>query len=116
MSLFLHILKRRMAFSLPGARRLGVCAIVIIALVLEIVYPSTGGVLLLGLAALSYLNYRIGGRDVLYPAFMYTAIWTLVAAASYTFCPIPIDRIGLKNGRDFSSGRGVFQRRIADRQ
>jgi len=101
---------------------ISVCALALFALVLESIYPSPGGVLLLGLAALSYWNYRIGGRDVLYPAFTYTIIWTIVAAV-YTFCPIPIDRIGLKTvaillagGASFSIGCLVGNRSLAGRK
>lgn len=83
------------------------------------------GALLVGLMTMSYINYLVGGRDVLYPAFTYTAIWTIVAAA-YVFCPIEVDRIGwrtvvifLAGGASFSAGailgnRPLFPAKGAD--
>lgn len=56
-------------------------------------YPSPAAVLLVGLLILSYFNYFISGRDVLYPAFTFTAIWAAVIII-YLFCPIEIRAIG----------------------
>jgi oligosaccharide repeat unit polymerase len=95
----------RSASILPEA--IGICAIVIICLVWEMIYPSPSIVLLFGLVGMSYVNYLIGGRDVLYPAFTYTSIWALVAAA-YNFCPIEIDRIGWKTVFIFLAGAASF--------
>ena len=108
---------------LPDA--IGISAIAIVFLLWEMIFPSPGIVLLFGLVVMAYVNYWLGGRDVLYPAFTYTAIWALVAAA-YCFCPIEIDRIGWKTigiflagGASFSLGsllgnRPLFRRRCTD--
>ncbi len=73
----------------------GIAVVSIFFLAWETICPSAAPILLFGLLAVSYINYLLGRRDVLYPAFIYTAIWALVAAA-YNFCPIKIDPIGWK--------------------
>lgn len=80
---------------------------VIICLVWIAFNPSPGIILLLGLTAMTYANYVIGGRDVLYPAFTYTSIWGLVAFA-YDVCPIQVDRLGLKTVAIFLAGGAAF--------
>jgi oligosaccharide repeat unit polymerase len=86
---------------------IAISAVAIFCLCWEALYPSPATVLLLGLFAISYINYLIGGRDVLYPAFSFTAIWALVAAA-YNFCPIEIDRLGWKTVAIFLAGGASF--------
>jgi oligosaccharide repeat unit polymerase len=66
---------------------------IMILFAMAVVGQAPGFWLLMGLFALCCLNYWIGGRDVLYPAFTYSVVWTLVTAA-YCFCPVEIDRIG----------------------
>jgi oligosaccharide repeat unit polymerase len=68
---------------------------------------SPAGVLLLGLLALSYVNYVIGRRDVLYPAFTFTAIWTAVTTA-YLACPIEIRPLGWKTTAILLGGTTFF--------
>jgi len=58
-------------------------------------YPTPASMLLFGFLALSFLNYAVGGRDVLYPAFTFTAIWAAVTIV-YIFCPVEIRPIGWK--------------------
>jgi oligosaccharide repeat unit polymerase len=72
---------------------LGITAAAAAALLWQAAYPSPAAVLLLGLLALSCSNYLIGGRDVLYPAFTFTAVWAVVTTA-YLFCPIEIRPLG----------------------
>src|ERR1035438_8302542 len=81
----------------------------IVLLLLLAVYTATAtaAVLLLGFLALAYVNYFLGGRDVLYPAFTFTAIWGIVAAV-YCFCPIEIDPLGWRTITIFLGG-GVCQ-------
>jgi oligosaccharide repeat unit polymerase len=97
-------------------RAVGAIAIALVCLSCEAIVRSPGGALFLGLLAMSYINYFVGGRDVLFPAFMYTAIWATVAAA-YAFCPIEIDQIGwrtvvflLAGGASFSAGSLIGNR------
>ena len=71
------------------------------------VTPSPTTALLFGLLVLSYLNYLVGGRDVLYPAFTFTAIWAIVAAL-YRLFPIEIDSLGWKTVLIFLGGSTSF--------
>lgn len=84
-----------------------VTGIGIVCLAWLCLFPSTGGVLLIGLLAMACVNYFIGGRDVLYPAFTYSAIWS-IAAATYTFCPIEINEIGWKTVAFLLAGAAAF--------
>jgi len=84
-----------------------ISVIAALCLVWAIVASSPAPVLLLGLFAMSYINYLVGGRDVLYPAFTFTAIWVLVVTV-YNFCPIEIDRIGWKTIWIFLAGGASF--------
>jgi oligosaccharide repeat unit polymerase len=86
---------------------MGVTTVVIICLAWIAVNPSPGIVLLLGLTAMTYVNYVSGGRDVLYPAFTYTSIWALVAFG-YALCPIEVDKLGSKTVAIFLAGGAVF--------
>jgi oligosaccharide repeat unit polymerase len=86
---------------------IGVTSIIIAGLAFIAFNPSPSGILLLGLLVMTYVNYFIGGRDVLYPAFIYTAIWTLIAAV-YNFCPIEVDRLGSKTVAIFLAGGASF--------
>jgi len=74
---------------------LGITASAVILLLWQEACFSPAGVLLLGLLALSYFNYVVGNRDVLYPAFTFTAIWTAVTTV-YLTCPIDIRPLGWK--------------------
>ena len=106
---------------------LGITAAAAAALLWQAAYPSPAAVLLLGLLALSCSNYLIGGRDVLYPAFTFTAVWAVVTTA-YLFCPIEIRPLGwrtiailLGGMTSFSIGslignRALFQRGHKDRK
>lgn len=82
-------------------------AIAICCLICEVVFSSPGGALLIGFLAMSYINYLAGGRDVLFPGFMYTLIWAVVSAA-YTFCPIEINEIGWKTVAFLLAGGASF--------
>lgn len=48
---------------------------------------------IVALIIISVINYWIGNRDVLYPGFMYSFVWTLVFSA-YVFSPIEVNIIG----------------------
>jgi oligosaccharide repeat unit polymerase len=86
---------------------IGVLAAAVLALMWLAAYPSPAAILLLGLLALSYLNYLLGGRDVLYPAFTFTAIWT-AATLVYLLCPIDIRPLGWKTIGIFLAGTTSF--------
>ena len=99
-----------------------ISAAMLLSLLWLAVNPAPATALLLGLLAMSYVNYFIGKRDVLYPAFTFTAIWAIVVAVYY-FCPFEINQIGwrtvvvvLAGHITFSIGaligRGPFQRNI----
>ena len=74
---------------------LGITASAVLLLLWQEAHSSPVAVLLLGLLALSYFNYIVGSRDVLYPAFTFTAIWTAVVTV-YLTCPINIRPLGWK--------------------
>src|SRR5665213_374443 len=74
---------------------LAITASAVLMLVWQEAYFSPAGILFLGLLALSYLNYRVGNRDVIYPAFTFTAVWTAVVAL-YLVCPLEIRPLGWK--------------------
>lgn len=74
---------------------LAISASAVLLLVWEAAYFSPAGILFLGLLALSYINYGIGKRDILYPAFIFTAVWTTVVAL-YLACPLEIRPLGWK--------------------
>jgi oligosaccharide repeat unit polymerase len=84
---------------------IGAAAVVLLAW--AALFRPADAALLLGLMAITYINYLVGGRDVLYPAFTYTAIWLLVSLA-YVFCPIEVYRIGWKTVAIFLAGAASF--------
>lgn len=86
---------------------LAMAALAILLLFWQAVSFSPAGVLFLGLLALSYLNYIVGKRDVLYPAFTFTAVWTTITAA-YLVCPIEIRPLGWKTTAIFLGGIMFF--------
>jgi oligosaccharide repeat unit polymerase len=92
-----RVLRYAIAFSSLAA----LCLLVIA------VFPSPIVVLLIGLVAMSCGNYFIGGRDVLYPGFMYTAVWALVAGA-FLVCPEKVDPLGWKSVTVFLAGGASF--------
>ena len=101
---------------LMRSESLGIIALVSSCLVWQVISGSSAVFLLLGLLILAYINYLIGGRDVLYPAFTYTAIWSVVVAA-FIFCPIEVYPIGWKTvaivlagGASFSVGSWLGNR------
>jgi oligosaccharide repeat unit polymerase len=67
---------------------------------------ETGWVLLLGLLASSAANYILR-RDILYPAFMFSAVWSL-AAAVYAFYPYEIDPLSWTTVSIFLGGNLCF--------
>lgn len=69
--------------------------------------PTPESVLLLGLSALAAINYYLGHRDVLYPGFMFSSIWAIVATF-YFFYPEEIDRMGWKTALIFLGGTTCF--------
>lgn len=69
--------------------------------------PTPATVLLLALLALSVVNYYLGSRDILYPAFTFTAVWSM-AVAVYCFYPMEIDRISWSTLSVFLGGAGSF--------
>lgn len=68
---------------------------------------SAVGVFLIGSLALSYFNYIVGRRDVLYPAFTFTAVWAAVTMA-YLACPIEIRPLGWKTTAILLGGMTFF--------
>ena len=106
---------------------IGVLVAAILLLLWQAANLSPVGMLLLGLLTLSYLNYVVGGRDVLYPAFTFAAIWAAVTVV-YIFCPVEIRLLGWKTVgilvggvTSFSIGcllgnRRLFRMRNADRR
>jgi oligosaccharide repeat unit polymerase len=79
----------------------------LLSLLFIAVFPSPILVLLIGLIALSCGNYFIGGRDVLYPGFLYTSVWALVAGA-FLVCPEKVDPLGWKTMAVFLAGGAAF--------
>jgi oligosaccharide repeat unit polymerase len=104
---FKPVMKKSIPATSVLSQAIVISAVTIVCLSWEVVHPSPATLLLLGFAVMSYINYLIGGRDVLYPAFMFTSIWALVAAA-YAFCPIEIDSIGWKTVAIFLGGGASF--------
>jgi oligosaccharide repeat unit polymerase len=47
---------------------------------------------LMAFGLLVFMNYWVGERDLLYPAFLYSVLW-LAVLALYLFCPIEINQI-----------------------
>ena len=84
-----------------------VCILVGSGVLWEVLNPSPSLLLMLGLGLISYINYLVGARDVLYPAFMFTTIWTLVSGIYY-FCPIDVDPLGAKTVSIFLAGAASF--------
>lgn len=82
-------------------------ALGILSLLLIAVFPSPPFVCLIGLVALSCVNYFVGDRDVLYPGFMYTAVWALVVGA-FLVCPEEVDSLGWKSVAVFLAGGASF--------
>ena len=80
------------------------CAFCLIALLSMTFSAHAPAVMMLfcfiGLAG---INYVIGGRDVLYPAFIFCACWTL-AIAVYLVCPIKIDDLTWRTVSIFIGG------------
>lgn len=74
---------------------IGILVLAVFLLLWQVNRLSSAGVMLLCLLGLSCANYAIGNRDVLYPAFTFTAIWAAVTAV-YIFCPFDIRPIGWK--------------------
>jgi oligosaccharide repeat unit polymerase len=66
----------------------------------------TSWILLLGLLASSIINY-IPHRDILYPAFIFSAVW-LLAAAVYTLYPYEIDPLSWSTISIFLAGNLCF--------
>ena len=87
-------------------------AVLILAIVEGVYYiqgsatVAAGWVLLLGLLAISVANYLISW-DILYPAFMFSAVWSL-AAAVYDFFPFEIDPISWTTVCIFLGGNLCF--------
>jgi oligosaccharide repeat unit polymerase len=81
---------------------------------------SAGWVLLIGLLVSMAVNYSIS-RDILYPGFMFSAVWSL-AVAVYDFFPFDIDQLGwttvcifLGGNLCFSAGCAVGDRPLSKR-
>jgi oligosaccharide repeat unit polymerase len=64
------------------------CLTALVAVALSVHAPAV--MMLFCFIGFAVLNYLLGGRDVLYPAFIFSACWT-VAIAVYLVCPIEID-------------------------
>jgi oligosaccharide repeat unit polymerase len=60
-------------------------------------------VMLFCFVGLGWLNYLLGGRDVLYPAFIFCVIWA-VATLVYLFCPMEIDDLSWQTVLIFVGG------------
>lgn len=94
-----------------------ISAVAVLASLWLAVNPAPITVLLLGLFALAYINYLVGGRDILYPAFTFTSVWAMVAVVYYLY-PAEIDPLGgktvlifLGGGASFSLGSLIGNRR-----
>lgn len=88
------------------------CAFCLLLLTWAIAAASPIVTLIVGLAEIAVLNYFVGKRDVLYPAFVFSVIWALVSVAFF-FCPIPIDPLHWKTiliflGGDAALSAGVL--------
>ena len=96
-------------FTFPSLVGLGGAAMLVVALggvqVIGSINPG-GWALLLGLLVISSANYFIT-RDVLYPAFMFSAVWCF-AALVYVFFPFEIDPIGWSTVCIFLGGNLCF--------
>jgi oligosaccharide repeat unit polymerase len=86
---------------------LAITASAVILLIWQEAHFSPAGMLFLGLLVLSYLNYKVGKLDVLYPAFTFTAVWTAVVAV-YLVCPLEIRPLGCKTTAVILGGMTFF--------
>jgi oligosaccharide repeat unit polymerase len=78
------------------------------ALLLMAVSSRPPAVLMLcSFVALTIVNYLVGGRDVLYPAFIFSAVWS-AATAVYLLCPVEIDDLSWKAVLIFIGGALCF--------
>jgi oligosaccharide repeat unit polymerase len=68
--------------------------------------PLCSFFLLLVLTLFTYLNYR-HAHDVLYPAFVMSAIWWF-AIAAYVFCPLQLDPLSWATALVFAAGAASF--------
>lgn len=82
-------------------------AVLLIGLILAAAFPQPISALLIGLGALCCVNYYVGGRDVLYPGFMFTAVWAIVAGA-FLVCPEEVYPLGWKSAWIFLMGSVGF--------
>jgi oligosaccharide repeat unit polymerase len=97
--------QQRLAALLCGAAS---CVAFVAFVSLMILMPhSSAALMLFCLVGLTGVNYLIGGRDVLYPAFIFCATWSL-ATAVYLLCPLEIDNLVWKTVLIFVGGAICF--------
>src|SRR6185312_12546128 len=85
----------------PAVGKCVLCLIGAVCVAVSAHVPAV--VMLFCYVGLTCVNYWLGGRDMLYPSFIFCGCWT-VAIAVYIFCPVRIDDLSWQTVAIFIGG------------